>query len=405
MTDVNSAEARGSALRVIALCFFAALLEGVDIQSMGVSTGKIIPLFHLTQGQWGWATSTSTIGLMIGAAIGGRLSDRIGRKKVLLAALCLLGLFSIGTTLSWDFNSLLAMRVLTGLGMGAAFPNLIALTNEAATPKTRATAISLMYCGMPVGGAIASLVAANLATEWKPIFYIGGFGPLLLVPLMYFMLPESQQFLSREQRAEAAHAERPSALTVLAGEGRAPATAMLWISFFFTLLVVYTLIGWLNPLMRLKGLSQTDSLIVTMIMNIGSAIGSVILGSLMDRGFIKPVLVTTYVGMAIALSTLAFMSGVPAMQFGGFLAGFFAIGGQLVLYALSPQFYSTLMRGTGVGAAVAVGRLGSIAGPILIGVLLQSGQGPGAVISTMIPGLVIAGIAALILVTRPRAEG
>jgi AAHS family 3-hydroxyphenylpropionic acid transporter len=77
----------------------------------------------------------------------------------------------------------------------------------------------------------------------------------------------------------------------------------------------------------------------------------------------------------------------------------------LVLYALSPQFYSTLMRGTGVGAAVAVGRLGSIAGPILIGILLQSGQGPGTVIATMIPGLVIAGISALILTTRPRAEG
>lgn len=406
MTDAKPAEAQGGAARVIALCFLAALLEGVDIQSMGVSTGKLIPLFHLTQGQWGWATSTSTIGLMIGAAIGGRMSDRIGRKKVLLVALCLLGVFSIGTTLSWDFNSLLAMRVLTGLGMGAAFPNLIALTNEAATPKTKATAISLMYCGMPVGGAIASLIAANLGgMEWKPIFYVGGFGPLILVPLMYFLLPESQQFLSREKRAEITHAERPSALTVLAGEGRAPATAMLWISFFFTLLVVYTLIGWLNPLMRLKGLGPTESLIVTMIMNLGSAVGAVVLGSLMDRGFIKPVLVVTYVGMAAALSTLAFMSGVPAMQLGGFLAGFFAIGGQLVLYALSPQFYSTLMRGTGVGAAVAVGRLGSIAGPILIGMLLQSGQGPATVIATMIPGLVIAGISALVLVRRPRAEG
>jgi len=403
-TDGQTAGMSGTAARVIGLCFLAAMLEGVDIQSMGVSMSKLAPLFHLSKSQGGWAASMSIIGLMIGAAAGGRLSDRIGRKKVLLGALCLLGVFSLATTRAWDFNSLLVMRFLTGLGMGAAFPNLIALTSEAATPKMKATAVSLMYCGMPVGGAIASLIAAKTA-DWTLVFYVGGFGPLILVPLIMLLMPESQQFLAREKRAEAAHVARPSAATVLTGEGRGPSTAFLWISFFFTLLVVYMLINWLPPLMELKGLSREESLIVTMVMNLGSAIGAVTLGSLMDRGHIKPVIVVMYLGMATALATLAFMQGVPMMQLGGFLAGFFAIGGQLVLYALSPQFYPTLMRGTGIGAATAVGRLGSIGGPIIAGSLLQSGQGPAAVIAAMIPGLVIAGIAALLLIRRPRAEG
>ena len=402
ITDAG-ADARGGAIRVIVLCFLAASLEGVDIQSMGVTLSKLGPLFHLSKSQGGWAASTSIIGLMIGAAIGGRLSDRIGRKKVLVGALCLLGLFSIGTSYSWDFNSLLAMRLLTGLGMGAAFPNLIALTSEAASPKTRATAVSLMYCGMPVGGAVASLIATN--PNWKLVFYVGGFGPLVLVPLMLLLLPESRQFLAREERAEAAHIPQASAATVLTGDGRGPATALLWVSFFFTLLVVYMLINWLPSLMELKGLSRPESLIVTMIMNLGSAIGAVTLGSLMDRGHIKPVLVVMYLGMALALACLAFLSGIPMMQLGGFLAGFFAIGGQLVLYALSPLYYPTLMRGTGIGAATAVGRLGSTGGPIIAGSLLQSGQGPAAVIAAMIPGLVIAGVAAMLLVHRPRAEG
>ncbi|MEO6377178.1 MAG: 3-(3-hydroxy-phenyl)propionate transporter MhpT [Caulobacteraceae bacterium] len=404
MTDANPAEARGGAGRVIALCFLAALLEGVDIQSMGVTLSKLGPLFHLSKSQGGLAASTSIIGLMIGAAIGGRLSDRIGRKKVLLGALCLLGVFSLGTTYAWDFNSLLGMRLLTGLGMGAAFPNLIALTTEAASPKMKATAVSLMYCGMPVGGAIASLIAA-MNPDWKLVFYVGGFGPLVLVPLILLLMPESRQFLARDKGAETAHVAQASTAEVLTGNGRGPATAFLWVSFFFTLLVVYMLINWLPSLMELKGLTRPESLIVTMIMNLGSAIGAVTLGSLMDRGHIKPVVVIMYVGMAAALSALAFLQGVPMMQLGGFLAGFFAIGGQLVLYALSPQFYPTLMRGTGVGAAVAVGRLGSIGGPIVAGSLVQSGQGPAVVIAAMIPGLVIAGISALVLVGRPRAEG
>ena len=405
-TDSQKAETGGGgvAARIIGLCFLAAMLEGVDIQSMGVSMSKLAPLFHLSKSQGGWAASMSIIGLMVGAAAGGRLSDRIGRKKVLLGALCLLGVFSLATTKAWDFNSLLAMRFLTGLGMGAAFPNLIALTSEAATAKMKATAVSLMYCGMPVGGAIASLVAAK-TTDWTLVFYIGGFGPLILVPLIALLMPESPQFLAREKGAEAVHAPRPSAGVVLGGEGRGPATAFLWISFFFTLLVVYMLINWLPPLMELKGLTRPESLIVTMVMNLGSAIGAVTLGSLMDRGHIKPVIVVMYVGMAGALATLAFMQGVPMMQLGGFLAGFFAIGGQLVLYALSPLYYPTLMRGTGIGAATAVGRLGSTGGPIIAGSLLQSGQGPAAVIAAMIPGLVIAGVAAMLLVHRPRAEG
>jgi MFS transporter, AAHS family, 3-hydroxyphenylpropionic acid transporter len=382
------------------VCFLVALLEGIDIQSMGVAAPSLVPEFHFSRGQTGFALSMSLIGMLIGAAVGGRLSDRIGRKTVMIASVSFLGLFSLATTVAWNFNSLLLARLLVGLGMGGAFPAVVATVSASADPRLRSTAIGAMYCGMPLGGAIAGALAAFFipSHQWRPIFYFGGFGPLVVIPFLIWMLPAAANPpLADEITAEASS----NTIAVLFGGRRAIATVLLWTSYFFTLLILYLLLNWLPSLLIANGLTKTQGLIASMLLNFGGVAGSLLIGVMLDRVNKRAVVALIYGGIVLALFALASLHWIPAVLAASAGAGVFAIGGQLMLYALSPNYYPPSMRGTGIGAAVAVGRLGAIAGPLLAGILLGLGRGASAVLITSIPCLLMGAAAAILLLRQP----
>jgi AAHS family 3-hydroxyphenylpropionic acid transporter len=397
MKDVETGPS-SSVNTTVFVCFLVALFEGLDIQSMGLAAPKLAPVFHLGPGQLGFAMSASTLGLMLGAAAGGWLSDRLGRKAVILFSMAALGIFSLATAIAPGYHTLLMARLLAGLGLGGAFPNLIALVSEVTLPKIRVTALGLMYCGLPIGGATAgALVAHNASLDWRFIFYVGGAGPLLLIPTVARYLPSTRSLANPSSRAPAT-ADPGIGATSLFGP-RALATLLLWTGYFFTLLVVYMLLNWLPSLLIAKGYSHAQGSSAAIVLNIGAVIGSLILGRLSDRGYPRVILSVTYAGMLASLVTLATAEG-QVLFVGAFAAGFFVIGGQLVLYAIAPTLYPAAVRGTGVGAAVAVGRIGSIAGPLLAGALLAHGFGPNAVSVAATPGLVIAFAAIFVLVLR-----
>jgi AAHS family 3-hydroxyphenylpropionic acid transporter len=384
--------------RIVGICFLVALFEGLDIQSMGVAAPRVASAFHLGPGQMGVVMSSSTVGLMIGAALGGWLSDRVGRKRVIAASMAALGLFSLATAFAPNFHLLIAARVLAGLGLGGAFPNLIALVSEITPRAHRVTALGLMYCGLPLGGASAAAVtAAGLSSDWRAVFYVGGIGPIFLVALLVKYLPNSRSALNVSGRPNSGAAQQPS-IDGLFG-ARTGSTLLLWTSYFFTLLAVYLLLNWLPSLLVANGYSKTQGATCAIVLNIGATVGSILLGRLSDRGYPKSILAATYAGMMASLYALT-IAGGNALFLAAFFAGFFVIGGQLVLYAIAPTLYPDTFRGTGVGAAVAVGRLGSVAGPLLAGALLIRGFGPNAIPIVATPGLLIALTAILMLVVR-----
>lgn len=401
MNDIPSAPlARQTAATrlTILLCFIVALLEGVDIQSSGIAGPGIAAHFGLDKVQLGWVFSASILGLLPGAFVGGWLADRIGRKRVLTAAVTLFGLFSLLTTQSGSLDSLLAARFMTGLGLGAALPNLIALTSEAAGSAQRATAVSLMYCGVPLGGALASLAGMSAGAEhWQLVFHIGGWAPLLVAPLLYLRLPESPAYLRPGNERQ-----RIGVYQGLFRSGQALPTLLLWLSCFFTLMVVYMLLNWLPSLLMGQGFSRAQAGSVQLLLNLGMALGSVLAGVLLDRW--RPTLLVTliYAGILLALAGLGSLDGFVSMLLVGFAAGFFVLAAQLVLYALAPQFYPAGIRATGVGSAVAVGRLGSIGGPLLAGQMLASGAGATGLMAVAAPGIVVAA-AGIILLLRHRS--
>ena len=252
-----------------------------------------------------------------------------------------------------------------------------------------------MYCGLPLGGAAAAAIM-TLPThpDWRIIFYFGGLGPLLLAPVIAGTLTSPPSF-DGEGKAAVMSSQGEMGLF----RSHATKTLLLWTSYFFTLLVVYLLLNWLPSLLVAKGYTKPEAAAASLCMNLGAVMGSLVLGRLADRQRIGAILVFTYLGMVSSLLALAIGLRVVLLP-AAIATGFFVIGGQLVLYALGPMIYPAPIRGTGVGAAVAVGRAGSIAGPLLAGALLAQGFKPGVVPIMAIPGLMVALAAVLVLVAK-----
>ncbi|WP_058910113.1 3-(3-hydroxy-phenyl)propionate transporter MhpT [Entomohabitans teleogrylli] len=380
----------------IGLCFLVALMEGLDLQAAGIAAVGIASHFALDKMQMGWIFSAGILGLLPGALVGGMLADRFGRKRVLIGSVALFGLFSIASALAWDFYSLVLARLLTGVGLGAALPNLIALTSEAAGPRRRGTAVSLMYCGVPIGAALAATLGfAGAAMAWQTVFWVGGVIPLLLVPLLARWLPESSAFSQRQIR-------QAVPLRALFAPDTVRATLLLWLCYFFTLLVVYILINWLPMLLVEQGFSAAQAAWVMFALQIGAAVGTLLLGALMDKLRPLSLALLIYSGMLASLLALGSAATFGLMLASGFVAGLFATGGQSVLYALAPLFYRTEIRASGVGTAVAVGRLGAMSGPLLAGKMLALGTGTVGVMAASAPGIVLAGIAVFWLMNRQK---
>ena len=382
----------------IGLCFIVALLEGLDLQAAGIAAAGMRVAFDLSSSGLGAIFSAGILGLLPGALLGGRFADRIGRKKVLVAATLVFGLCSIASAYAWDLSSLIAFRFMTGIGLGAAMPNLIALPSEAAGPKLRSTAVSLMYCGVPLGAAGAALLSmAGLTQQWQTIYLIGGFAPLLVVPLLMVFLPESRDF-EKNRSQDAAVSIRNG----LFGAASLSSTLSIWVAYFFTLLVMYMLINWLPSLLMSRGLTSIQASQALFVMQIGGTLGSVSLGAAMDRLRLLPLMLCAYLGIFVSLLSLAFSTVFTTTLIAVFVAGFFVLGTQLMLYALTPRYYDTAIRATGVGAAVAVGRLGAMSGPLVAGQLLTWGLGAGGVIAGAIPPILLAAGASAYLMLKAR---
>ncbi|EKT4484237.1 3-(3-hydroxy-phenyl)propionate transporter MhpT [Pseudomonas putida] len=402
MSDSSSSSSKP--VLTIGLCFLVALLEGLDLQATGVAAPHMAKAFALTPAMLGWVFSAGLLGLLPGAFIGGWLADRLGRKAILIVAVLLFGGFSLGTAHADTYTSLLIARLMTGLGLGAALPILIALASEAAPQRLRSTAVSVTYCGVPLGGAIASVIGmAGLGEDWRAVFYVGGIAPIAIAFVLMVWLKESQAFSAQP----AASTGGNGMLAQLFGPGQVSRTLLLWVACFFTLTVLYMLLNWLPSLLIGQGYSRPQAGAVQILFNLGGAAGSFLTGRMMDRGLAGRAVFIAYAGMLASLAGLGLSTSFGLMLLAGFTAGYCAIGGQLVLYALAPTLYSTQVRATGVGASVAVGRLGSMAGPLAAGQILAAGAGVGGLLLAASPGLVVAALAARALLgqrSRPTAN-
>ncbi|MEG1155799.1 MAG: 3-(3-hydroxy-phenyl)propionate transporter MhpT [Acinetobacter sp.] len=392
------------AIVTVAICFLIAVIEGLDIQAAGIAAAGIREHFGLDSSQLGVFFSAGILGLLPGALVGGRFADRIGRKKVLIWSTAVFAVFTLCTVWVNSFNSLLAVRFLAGAGLGGAMPILITLASEAVSPQNRGRAVGLMYCGMPVGAAILSLIAATeFGANWKNVFYLGGLLPIFAIPLMMLFLPESKEYLKAQNKTAAELAVAPQgSFKDLFNSDNLLRTLCIWVSYFFTLMVVYIMLSWLPSLFMELGFTRKDGSTAQFYFMVTATIGTIILGMLTDRWKKAYVILLMYGGILAGLLALNGASSLNQMYMAAALAGAFVIGCQGVLYAFGSIVYPTEVRGTGVGVASAVGRIGAMLGPVIAGQLLTAGFGAAGVITAAIPCIIISALCMLFLVNRTK---
>lgn len=392
-------QARGTLL----LCAAAAMFEGFDNQSMGVAAPAVFREFAIPPSQGGLIFSAANVGLLFGAALGGRAADRLGRKQTLVLSLLLFGLCSLLTSVAHSARWLIAARLATGLGLGAAMPNFIAMAAEAVDPRRRVSAVTLVMAALPLGGATAALMALGerLSWGWRPIFVVGGVAPILVALLI------ARVFATGEQQSSPSTPVTPVG-TVLWGMDRAVTTSLLWAGFFFTQLVLFLMLNWLPSLIVGLGFSHTEGSIAAIGFNLAGSLGAASLGRLHGGAQRGRWVLITYGAITVALASLAavayFGGAFPIAVLASALAGMFIIGAQLILYALAPLYYQSATRGTGIGAAVAIGRLGSVVGPLFAASLLASGGRSATVLTGIVPFVLVAGMAAYALTWRAQSS-
>src|SRR6204780_2076517 len=383
-------------LKLLLTCAAVLFLDGFDTQAIGYVAPVLAKEWGLTKGALGPVFSAGLFGLMIGALVFGPLADRIGRKNIIIFSTLAFGIGALVTAFVQDVNALLAIRFLTGLGLGGAMPNAIATTSEFNPRRRRATMVMIMFCGFSVGAALGGLLAAALIPNfgWRSVFVVGGAAPLLLVPILVLRLPESVRFLALTGRANAEVADLLGFITPgprfapatqfvvnephlpgipvlhLFREGRALVTLLLWVVFFMSLLDIYFLANWLPTVLNDLGASVSEAAAIGSMLQVGGVVGTFALGSIIDRFSFRALalvcFIAVFAGGAIGeLGHNAFLIWVAV-----FASGFCVVGGQIAANALAAAFYPTSVRATGVGWALGIGRVGSIVGPLVGGVLL-----------------------------------
>ncbi|MGR9579683.1 MFS transporter [Pandoraea sputorum] len=382
---------------VTALCGLIVFLDGFDTQAIGYVAPAIVHALGIERSALSPVFSASLVGLTLGALVGGPMSDRVGRRPVLIAGMLIFGAMSLATAFASSVTSLLVLRLLTGIGLGCVMPNAIALTGEFAPERVRSTAIMVMFCGFSLGAALGGLAAAGLIRDygWPSVFIVGGLLPLAAALLAWRHLPESPRFLivqakhparllavlrklapdlpadARVDSGADVHARAHASVSALFADKRARITVLLWVIFFMSLMDLYFLSSWLPTVIHDAGIALDTAAIITSMLQIGGTLGTLTLGRVFDRVPPFKALGVVYLGAAVCVVLVGLAgTSVAVLVATIFGAGFCVVGGQIGANALAARTYPTTIRGTGVGWALGIGRIGSIVGPIVGGVLL-----------------------------------
>lgn len=392
----------------ILLCGLVLVMDGYDGLAMGFVTTPVAAETHIPLPLFGRILSAPLVGLMIATLGTGPIADRIGRKWVVIASELSFAVFSLLTGRAHTYNELLTYRFLTGLGLGGAMPNVVALASEYSPKRLVPVIVSILFAGMPLGGTISGLVSRQmLATHgWRWVFYIGGIVPIAIAVLLIALLPESARFLAarrkdprriagilqrvapgfnRDQVDFSKTSDEASRKGVpvkhLFTEGRAVGTILLWIPNFMNLLLIYFTSSWLPTLLKQAGMTVSQGVLATSFVSFGGIFACLLEGSLINAGGAFMVLLTEFLLASAAMVGVAlFTRPFPVALAVAFVMGFLVIGTQAGLNALAAKFYPTPIRSTGVGWALGVGRVGSIVGPLVGGMMLGAGWKPKEII-------------------------
>ena len=387
MTTEPRAATSGSTARDAAtgwvrpLCWTAVALEGFDLVVLGVVMPVLLrdPTWDLDPAGASVVVTVGLLGVMVGALAVGPIADVIGRRATMIGTVAGFSVLTLACAFAPNPEVLGGLRFLAGLGLGGVLPVALALVAEYAPPGRGSSSTTILMTGYHVGAVLTALLGILLIAPfgWPAMFVAGTVPALILVPLLWAKLPESAAFLARRQaggsRDSSWRAERKNPLSTLFRDGFARPTIAFWISSFMGLLLVYGLNTWLPEIMRSAGYELGAALALLLVLNIGAILGLLLAGTVANRIGVRPATIGWFTAATLFLALLSIRLPGIGVYVSVLLAGIFVFSAQVLVYAYVSQLYPAEVRGTALGTASGVGRLGAIAGPIIGGALLQAG--------------------------------
>lgn len=410
---------------VVLLCGLVMLVDGFDTQAISYMAPLMAKEWGVSRQLLGPIFSSALVGLMVGYLGLSPLSDRFGHRRVLIASTIFFAVFTGVTIVAANVSELIALRFLTGLGLGAAVPSAVALTSEYSPKRLRATFVLAIYCGFSLGFVVAGIAAAWLLPMlgWRSLLWVGAGFPLVLSIVLLMLLPDSVDQLARSGadvgkiwkilcRIDARlagtpmpaafttdHEERLSAVGSVFQAGRATGTLLLWFVFILNLGEFYALQSWLPSILSNQNYTLTTIATATSLTTTGGIIAAFVVGPAMDRVSAYGSLVCLYLAGVVFVALIGVALDRPEwiLLTTTFFAGFCVSGGQKSVIALAALFYPAPVRSTGVGWALGVGRIGGIAGPTLIGILLGWNFTPRSIFFAAAVPMLLAGLSVAIM--------
>jgi len=377
-------------VRVLVLIGCLVLMDGYDVQVIGFVAPALLRAWSLRPDALGPIFGAGLFGMLVGSTGLGMLADRIGRRPVLIGATFFVALCVLSTAATRSVPQLLALRFLTGLGLGGVMGNAVTLASEYCPSARRASLLMGISCGFTAGAILGGLLAAVLIprTGWRSVFVVGGLLPLGVAILLIRALPESLQLLlvRGADRARIEYwlrrlapgiifeptttlhvtevAVKVSVIDLFRG-GLGMRSLLLWAVSFANLLNLFFLSNWLPTLATRMGYSDSLGVLMGTTLQAGGILGALILGRFIDRFGFYRVLVPSFLLGAVMIAGV----GRPDIPVAAacavvLLAGATIVGGQPGINALATFVYPTQLRATGVGWCLGIGRAGSIVGPM-----------------------------------------
>lgn len=405
VTDViDDGTASGQQFLVVGLCMLFNMVDGFDITAMAVVASSVGSELNLEADKVGMIFSFALAGMVAGSIILAPISDFIGRRKLIIAGLVLVGVSMIFTASATTLTEFVTLRFISGLGAGTLLASQAALAAEYSPEKYRSLAVTTVTCGYPMGAMMTSVVAGVVMPEhgWRGMFWFGGVATIVFALIALALIPESLKFILERRPANALQkanrilvrlkkktlTQLPemtrgesgpggsvvSNVATLFQRGTWAATLTLWVSFFLCFSTLYFLMSWIPTLMENSGYSAADGRRAFFLFNFSAIIGIFVLGTLSTRwklsNLVSGFLISSSVLMVVFAMSPSVLGPLMAITFA---IGFTQQGGFTGLYAIAAKVYPTEIRSTGVGWAIGLGRLGAVAGPWVAGYLIAAG--------------------------------
>lgn len=441
MIDITSVIENGKVGRfgvlLVLVSWFVTFFDGFDMIVISYTAPYIAEDYGLNELQLGNVFSSGLVGMMVGGFVLGYLGDRVGRRPVIVGAAITSSLVTLSFSLAQSYEQLLILRFLNGMALGGLLPLCWALNIEYVPKRFRATVVTLIMVGFSIGSATAGPVTVAIAPDygWQGVFVFGGLATAAAAVLLFFVLPESMRFLAVKERRpdliartlnrlnidqratasdrfivadEASAAKENFNVTQLFRGALVWITPLLWVAYIASSMTIYLKASWSPLIFEEVGMTRNEAAIYSSVLSLAGAAGGLALMRFTDRRGVLSMAVMPVIAvpalLIIGLTTLTksafiWLNLVANVAFGGAHYGAHSIAG---------IFYPSAIRSNGTGWATSIAKLGSIAGPLIGGVVLATNLPAQRSFIVMAMGPLIFGICIVtmgLIQRRARAEG